>query len=47
MKEWLVLLALPPVVALLPWSVALVRGRRRAAVALFGARFSHPLNKNP
>lgn len=37
MRDWLALLLLPPVVVLLPWSVALARGRRRLASVLFVA----------
>lgn len=35
MKTWLALLLLPPIVFVLPWTVALVRGRRVLAAALF------------
>lgn len=35
MKELLVLLLLPPVVALLPWALPLARGQRGRAALLF------------
>jgi hypothetical protein len=37
MRVWIALLVLPPVVALLPWSVALVRRRYAQAAGLFAA----------
>ena len=35
MRAWLALLLLPPLVFVLPWTVALARGRRRLAAAHF------------
>jgi hypothetical protein len=34
-KAWVALVLLPPLVFLLPWAVALARGRRIVAAALF------------